>query len=221
MDVWESNSQATAVTSHVCNTTGQQRCSESTKCGGGLGIAKYGGLCDEEGCDFNSWRMGDKTFFGPGLTVDTKQPFVVVTQFYGSPVTEIRRKYVQFGKVIENSKSKIPGIEETAAISERFCEQQKKAFGDTNDWKNKGGFAKLGAVFDRGMVLVLSLWDDHQNMMLWLDSTYPTNKDKSLPGVERGPCPTSSGKPNDVEEQSPEAYVVYGNIKFGEIDSTY
>jgi cellulose 1,4-beta-cellobiosidase len=71
------------------------------------------------------------------------------------------------------------------------------------------------------MVLVLSLWDDHQVAMLWLDSTYPTNKDKSTPGVDHGPCPTSSGKPDDVESQSADATVVYGNIKFGVLDSTY
>jgi cellulose 1,4-beta-cellobiosidase len=71
------------------------------------------------------------------------------------------------------------------------------------------------------MVLVLSLWDDHQVAMLWLDSDYPTNKAASTPGVSRGPCPTSSGKPDDVESKSPDATVVYGNIKFGAIDSTY
>jgi cellulose 1,4-beta-cellobiosidase len=165
--------------------------------------------------------MGDKTFYGPGLTVDTKSPFVVVTQFVGSPVTEIKRKYVQNGKIIENSKSNIAGIDPVNSVTDKFCEQQKKAFGDTNDFKNKGGFAKLGTVFSSGMVLVLSLWDDHQVAMLWLDSTYPTNKDKSSLGVDRGPCPTSSGKPNDVESQSPDATVIYGNIKFGALDSTY
>jgi cellulose 1,4-beta-cellobiosidase len=57
--------------------------------------------------------------------------------------------------------------------------------------------------------------------MLWLDSTYPTNKPKTQPGVDRGPCPTSSGQPNDVESQSPDATVIYGNIKFGALDTTY
>jgi cellulose 1,4-beta-cellobiosidase len=221
MDVWEANSQAAAVTPHVCKTNGQQRCSGTSECGGQDGTARFSGLCDEDGCDFNSWRQGDKTFYGPGLTVDTKSPFVVVTQFYGSPVTEIRRKYVQNGKVIENSKSNIPGIDATNAISDKFCDQQKTAFGDNNDFKTKGGFTKLGSVFDQGMVLVLSLWDDHQVAMLWLDSAYPTNKDKSTPGVDRGPCSTSSGKPNDVESQSGDSTVVYGNIKFGPLDSTY
>ena len=28
---------------------------------------------------------------------------------------------------------------------------------------------------EQGMVLVMSLWDDHNSNMLWLDSNYPTN----------------------------------------------
>ncbi|KAF9462186.1 concanavalin A-like lectin/glucanase domain-containing protein [Collybia nuda] len=57
--------------------------------------------------------------------------------------------------------------------------------------------------------------------MLWLDSSYPTNKDPSVPGVKRGPCATTSGKPEDVEKNSPNASVTFSNIKFGDIGSTY
>jgi len=32
------------------------------------------------GCDFNSYRMGDKEFYGEGKTVDTSSKFTVVTQ---------------------------------------------------------------------------------------------------------------------------------------------
>jgi cellulose 1,4-beta-cellobiosidase len=46
-------------------------------------------------------------------------------------------------------------------------------------------------------------------------------KDESQPGVNRGPCSTSSGKPTDLQSQSPDARVVYGNIKFGALDATY
>jgi cellulose 1,4-beta-cellobiosidase len=53
--------------------------------------------------------MGDTSFFGPGLTVDTNQKITVVTQFVGSPITSIRRFYVQNGRVIPNSNSTIPG----------------------------------------------------------------------------------------------------------------
>jgi cellulose 1,4-beta-cellobiosidase len=49
------------------------------------------------------------------------------------------------------------------------------------------------------MVLVLSIWDDYDVNMLWLDSDYPTTASASAPGVNRGPCATTSGKPSDVE----------------------
>lgn len=56
--------------------------------------------------------------------------------------------------------------------------------------------------------------------MLWLDSTYPTNGTSSTPGAARGSCSTSSGVPAQVEAQSPNAKVVFSNIKFGPIGST-
>ena len=72
----------------------------------------------------------------------------------------------------------------------------------------------------RGMVLVMSLWDDHSAYMLWLDSDYPLDKNPNDPGVKRGPCSRDSGKPWEVEKQYPNAGVSYSNIKFGEIGST-
>jgi cellulose 1,4-beta-cellobiosidase len=95
MDVWQANSQAAAVAARLCMTPGQVRCAGLSECGRVEGPERWIGLCGQDGCDFNSWRMGDKTFFGPGLTVDTKQPFVVVTQFYGAPVSdrEFKIKY--------------------------------------------------------------------------------------------------------------------------------
>jgi cellulose 1,4-beta-cellobiosidase len=226
MDIWEANSQATAYTPHLCTKTGQYTC-EGRECGDTDDDNRYGGVCDKDGCDFNSWRMGDKTFFGPGLTVDSKKPVTVVTQFITSngqdsgELTEIRRKYVQGGKTIDNSKTSISGITATNSITEKFCDEQKEAFGDKNDFKNKGGFSGLSKSLDTGVVLVLSLWDDHSVNMLWFDSVYPTDESASKPGIERGPCPTSSGVPADVESQSPDASVVFSNIRFGPIDSTY
>lgn len=38
------------------------------------------GICDKDECDFNSFRMGDTTFYGPGETVDTSKAVTVVTQ---------------------------------------------------------------------------------------------------------------------------------------------
>jgi cellulose 1,4-beta-cellobiosidase len=163
--------------------------------------------------------MGDKTFWGPGLTVDSNKPQTVVTQFIGSPVTEIKRKYVQGGKVIENSVTNISGISAGNSLTDAFCKEVKTAFGDQDAFTNKGGMAQFSKSLTTGVVLVLSLWDDHSVNMLWLDSSYPT--DKTGPGIERGPCPTSSGVPADVESKYASASVIYGNIKFGPVDSTY
>jgi cellulose 1,4-beta-cellobiosidase len=60
--------------------------------------------------------MGDQTFLGKGKTVDTSKKFTIVTQFITSngqssgTLSEIRRIYVQNGKVIQNSQSKISGV---------------------------------------------------------------------------------------------------------------
>ncbi len=57
--------------------------------------------------------------------------------------------------------------------------------------------------------------------MLWLDSSYPLDKDPSEPGVARGSCPQDSGAPDDVRESAANAKVTYSNIKFGPVGSTY
>ncbi len=57
--------------------------------------------------------------------------------------------------------------------------------------------------------------------MLWLDSTYPTTASASTPGAARGSCSTSSGVPSDVESAQASSKVIYSNIKFGAINSTF
>ena len=224
MDIWEANSQGAAVTPHVCSVAGQVRC-EGTDCGDG--DERYDGVCDKDGCDFNSWRMGDQTFLGTGMTVDTSSKFTVVTQFLtadnstSGALSEIRRLYVQNGRVIANSKAAVPGLDAFDSITDEFCNAQKEVFGDNNSFERLGGLKVMGDAFEAGMVLVMSIWDDHAARMLWLDSSYPTDADASQPGISRGPCPTTSGEPEDVESQSPDATVVFSNIKFGPIGSTY
>lgn len=215
---------AAAVTPHVCSVQGQTRCS-GTQCGDG--DERYDGLCDKDGCDFNSFRMGDQTFLGPGMTVDTRQKFTVVTQFLtadnttNGDLSEIRRLYVQNGRVIQNSKVNIPGMAAYDSITDDFCNAQKEVFGDTNSFENLGGLRQMGNAFETGMVLVMSVWDDHAVNMLWLDSDYPTDVPATNPGVARGNCPVSSGTPTDVENNSPGSTVVFSNIKFGDIGSTF
>lgn len=72
-----------------------------------------------------------------------------------------------------------------------------------------------------GMVLVLSLWDDHEANMLWLDATYATQKSASDSSAARGTCDVKTGAPADVESASASAKVIYSAIKVGPINSTY
>jgi cellulose 1,4-beta-cellobiosidase len=225
MDVWEANSISTAYTPHSCQTTGQTMCN-GDNCGGTYSATRYAGICDPDGCDFNSYRMGDTSFYGKGMTVDTSSKFTVVTQFLtdsgtsSGTLSEIRRFYVQNGQVIPNSESRISGVTGNSVTPE-FCDAQKAAFGDRYTFKEKGGFASMSTAMKNGMVLVMSLWDDHYANMLWLDSNYPTDADPSTPGVARGSCPITSGVPADVESSAASASVTYSNIKFGDINSTF
>ncbi|PPR02243.1 hypothetical protein CVT24_011492 [Panaeolus cyanescens] len=225
MDIWEANSISTAYTPHPCDGTQSVRCSGSA-CGGQDN--RYGSICDPDGCDFNSYRMGDTSFYGPGKTVNTNSKFTVVTQFIsdnGSStgnLKEIRRLYVQNGKVIQNSKVNVPGMSSSLdSITSGYCSSAKTAFGDRDSFGQHGGLTQMGNAIKAGMVLVLSVWDDHTANMLWLDSNYPTDADPSKPGIARGSCPTSSGVPSDIESSAANASVTYSNIKVGDIGSTY
>lgn len=216
MDIWESNSEATAYTAHPCNIDGQLRC-EGSDCDT---------ICDKGGCDFNAYRNGVKNHFGPGsnFDVDSSKPVTVVTQFVtadntdSGDLTEIRRFYLQDGKKIANAKTNLDGVDAFDSITDNNCQAQKDAFGEDNTFKSHGGMKAFSDAMDRGMVLVMSIWDDAAANMLWLDSVYPVGA--SGAGAERGPCATDSGVPEDVEEQFASSYVSFMNIKFGEIGST-
>ncbi|CAI4217505.1 unnamed protein product [Parascedosporium putredinis] len=206
---------------HPCTTVGQHTCTGDS-CGGTYSDDRYGGTCDPDGCDFNSYRQGDLEFYGPGMTVDTNKVFTVVTQFIeeAGQLSAIRRFYVQDGKVIANSESLIegnPGNE----INDEFCKAQKKAFGDGDVFNDKGGFPQFTEAVAGGMVLVMSLWDDHYSNMLWLDSTFPTDAAASEPGKARGSCPTDSGVPEEVEASQASDQIIFSNIKFGPVGSTF
>ncbi|PPR06726.1 hypothetical protein CVT26_001331 [Gymnopilus dilepis] len=225
MDIWEANSISAAVTPHPCTVQGQTSCTGDDAC---AVSSRYSSVCDPDGCDFNSFRMGNTTFYGPDMTVDTTKPFTVVTQFLTDDGTatgtlsEIRRIYVQNGKVIQNSHVNIPGLSSAYnSITTDFCNDQKAVFGDVTDFQDKGGLANMGKAFASGMVLVLSLWDDYAVNMLWLDSDYPTTSDPSTPGVARGTCPTDSGVPATIETSDASASVTYSNIRFGDLNSTF
>eukprot|EP00418_Pyrodinium_bahamense_P092229 CAMPEP_0179041544 /NCGR_PEP_ID=MMETSP0796-20121207/16210_1 /TAXON_ID=73915 /ORGANISM="Pyrodinium bahamense, Strain pbaha01" /LENGTH=841 /DNA_ID=CAMNT_0020737909 /DNA_START=55 /DNA_END=2581 /DNA_ORIENTATION=- len=254
MDIWEANKFSTAYTAHPCKTTGPLKCEGDTpenECGDTPPDCKcctpkrrhqsakdcpccgrYKGVCDKDGCDYNSYRLGDTKFYGegPGFALDTSKPMTIVTQFLTSDNTdtgdlvEIRRLYVQNGKVIKNSKATNLGTFQGDSITDELCTAQKKAFDNPDDFGPKGGLKQMGKAIGRGMVLVLSLWDDMLTKMVWLDSTTPTDNPlypATKPGVVRGPCKPEDGDPNKLRSQYPMAHVKYTNIMVGEIGSTY
>jgi len=227
MDIWEANSRATAYTPHPCSVNGTYRC-DGVECGDNEKDQRYDGVCDKDGCDFNSYRMGDKMFYGRHMdfVVDSAKELTVVTQFItedgtdSGELVDIRRFYVQDGKVVPNSNSSIAGVHGNS-ITDSLCNEMKTVFGDINDFKRKGGLKGIGEALERGMVLVMSLWDDSLANMLWLDSDYPLDEPASKPGVARGPCLTTTGKPSYLREKYPSAAVKYYDIKVGTIGSTY
>merc|ERR1711931_26920 len=228
LDIWEANTISTAFTNHPCDVTGQYRC-EGVECGDNKSDNRYDGVCDKDGCDFNHWRMGDQNYYGPGssFTVDSTKPLTLVTQFITSDgtdtgdLTEMRRIYVQDGKVIANNVANVPGMQQWDSVNQPMCDEQKKIFGDPDDHTEKGGMKAMGESMDRGHVLVMSLWDDHDVNMLWLDSDFPVDASPSDPGVSRGSCSRDSGKPSDMESNHGDATVKYFNIKIGPLGSTF
>jgi cellulose 1,4-beta-cellobiosidase len=143
------------------------------------------------------------------------KPFSVVTQFYtanNSPngtLSEIRRLYVQNGKVIENARITVPGLEGAGAISDSYCAKSKEVLGGTDAFTALGGLKQMGEAIGRGMVLALSIWDDSGSYMNWLDQD------------PNGPCPATSGRPDDLIKQYPDSKVIFSNIRSGDIGSTF
>ncbi|KAJ0391405.1 hypothetical protein P43SY_011657 [Pythium insidiosum] len=228
MDIWEANRMSTAYTSHPCSVDGTYRCSSPSECGDGSSH-RYDGVCDKDGCDFNPYRMGDRRFYGPGKSfeIDTTAPFTVVTQFITDDNTsdgkliEIKRLYKQHGKIITNPAANWTGLDAGLhSITDDMCAKSKALFKDTNDHAAKGKLAGMGDALRQGVVLTMSLWADHAAHGLWLDSSYPATSDPSLPGVARGSCPTTGGRPHELVQQFPDATVQFSNIRVGEIGST-
>jgi cellulose 1,4-beta-cellobiosidase len=228
MDIWEANRAANAYTPHPCNANQTFAC-QGVECGGSQ-ESRYLGVCDKDGCDYNPYRNGNKAFYSPGAnyTVDTSKTFTVITQFITTDNTstgdlkEIRRLYVQNGKVIQNSKVNVPGLDPVDTMTDAYCAATKKVFGGTDHFTQLGALKKMGEAIGRGMVLALSIWDDGGSYMGWLDQDpYPADGDSTKPGVGRGPCPVTGGRPDVLIKEFPDAKVVFSNIRSGDIGSTY
>merc|ERR1712224_1100483 len=103
-------------------------------------------------------------------------------------------------------------------ISDDYCNDWVATTKDGTNFEEKGGMGAVEKAIDAGVVLVMSLWDDHYANMLWLDSTYPVGS--TDPGTLRGYCSADSGKPADVESKQAKSHVIFSDIKFGPIGST-
>jgi cellulose 1,4-beta-cellobiosidase len=220
-DIWEANTISSAYTSHSCANVGLTACTTNATCGWGS-ANRYTGNCDMDGCDWNPYRMGDQTFYGPGMTIDTTKTMTIVTQFITSDGTatgtlsQVVRKYVQNGIVYSTPESSYIPFN---SVSDASCAATKVAFANTA--YQQGGLEQMTKVMAEGMVLVMSLWDDTAVGMVWLDSLDPTNGSASTPGVARGTCSTTSGDVTTDRADYPNAYVTYSNIKVGDIGSTF
>merc|ERR1711862_1013241 len=104
-------------------------------------------------------------------------------------------------------------------ITDDFCKDWVATTQDGTNFLEKGGMKAMGDSMANGVVLVMSLWDDHYANMLWLDSTYPIGS--TDPGADRGTCKSTSGVPKDVEESQPNSTVTFSKISFGPIGSTF
>lgn len=160
--------------------------------------------------------------------VNTARKLMVVTQFVTSDGTasgdlkEIRRLYVQDGKVIQNSQSTVSGVTGNS-ITDAYGAAEKSAFsGSDASGASHGGLKGLGDALGCGMVLAFSITDDFEENMLWLDSNYPPYMDGSAPGVSRGPCSSDDAEtPLSLDWLYEDTMVTFSNVRYGDLGSTF
>ncbi|KAI0812862.1 endoglucanase EG-1 [Xylaria sp. FL0064] len=203
MDIWEANARSTQIAPHPCNQSGPYLCTGSE--------CAAGGVCDKNGCGWNTYRLNQTKYYGEGANfdVDTTKPFTVVTQFpadVNGTLTGIRRLYLQDGKVIKAQVIEKEGVPEVDYETDDYC----KATGAT-DFMRLGAMSGFGEALTRGMVLTFSLWWDEGSYMQWLDG--------SSQGA--GPCNATEGNPTNIRVIEPAPQVTFSNMKWGEIGSTF
>lgn len=202
MDLLESNALAQAMTPHACNISGVYLCTSDDECGQDVGV------CDEWGCGWNPYVYNVTSFYGPdaNYTIDTTRVFTVVTQFRtdasDDTLAEIRRLYVQDGRVVHNA-AVTTGDLTTDVMNDAYCNATASWF------QQRGGLADMGEALGRGMVLVFSIWDDTGGFMNWLDSG------------SAGPCDATEGDPVLIVEEHPNVSVRFEKVRYGEIGSTF
>merc|ERR1712118_499921 len=100
-------------------------------------------------------------------------------------LVEVKQFYTQDGKKIEHPSYTVNGNQHDS-ITDDYCADWVAETQDGTNFLDKGGLGQIEKAIDAGVVLVMSLCDDHYANMLWFDSTYPV--DSSDPGAARGSC---------------------------------
>jgi cellulase len=159
--------------------------------------------CDRGGCGLNPYASGYHDYYGPGGTVDTTKPFTVITQFNTNDgttkgtLTSITRKYIQNGKLIASAAA---GADTITAEGCLAASPSAATF---------GGLTTMGQALGRGMVLTFAIWNDAGQFMNWLDSG------------SNGPCSATEGDPALLIKNYPSTHVIFSNIRWGDIGSTF
>ncbi|KAI6859394.1 Endo-beta-1,4-glucanase [Hortaea werneckii] len=200
MDLWEANARATSYTPHPCNISSLYECA-GDECG-------PNGVCDKSGCSFNPYALGDREYYGYNNVVDTTKPFTVTTQFLtddgtaSGTLSEIRRLYVQHGRVIKNT-IVTSNNRKVDSITDEYCNANYEIF------EELGGLTQMGEAIGRGMVLAFSIWNDAGQFMNWLDSG------------NSGPCNATEGNPEIIRATNPDTSVKFSEVRWGDIGTTY
>lgn len=201
MDLLEANSRSMQFTAHPCKglkgcyTCVGNECEDGRK-----------GVCDGVGCGFNPYGLGDHEFYGIDGFVNTSLPFRVITQFHTDDGTkdgrlvDIRRKYVQSGRTVENSLIHLDH-EAYDSLTPDLCRaEQAKSF------HHHGGLEAMGEALKHGMVLVMGIWGG--GYMSWLDSG------------DAGPCRKEEDQTSFIKKHSPDTRVTFRDIRWGDIEYT-
>jgi cellulase len=201
MDLLEANSRSMQYTAHPCEgIDGLYEC-HGKDCDGGSK-----GICDNVGCGFNPYGLGDRGFFGLEGRVNTSKPFRVVTQFHTDDQTvsgtlvEIRRLYIQDGRTINTSLVSL-GHHAYDSLTADFCRASH-----AKSFHRHGGLAAMGEALKRGMVLIMGIWGGEY--MTWLDSG------------DAGPCSKREDRMSFIKKNSPDTTVKFDDIRWGDIGST-
>ncbi|KAI9660445.1 MAG: endoglucanase 1 [Bathelium mastoideum] len=161
--------------------------------------------CDKGGCGFNAYAQGYKNYWAPGGTLDTSKPFTVITQFITNDGTttgtlsEIRRIYQQNNRTVPSAVSGASGD----SINGTWCAAVDSSASEF------GNLQTMGEALGSGMTLVFSIWNDNSQFMNWLDSG------------SAGPCSSTAGNPATIQAQDPSTHVIFSNIRWGDLNSTF